>query len=198
MKKANQSICIIDDDQEVCTALRWLFESMHFTVETCNSAEQFLNESRGKKHGCLLIDVRMPDMSGLELLEHLKVRRMRPPVIMLTGHGDIPMAVRAMKAGAVDFCLKPFNDQCLLELVQRCIAQSSSDVSNSIHERLNTLSARERQIIDLIMEGKLNKEIAYELFISISTVEAHRAKIMDKMNAKNLAQLARAYLQTFN
>ena len=195
MNRSNQTVYIIDDDPEVCQALRWLFESVQFRVETFKSADSFLNKKSDNAPGCIILDVRMPGMSGLELLEQLKSQKKGLPVIMITGHGDIPMAVRAMKAGAVDFILKPFNDQCLVELVQKCIEQSPPNPINQLHTRVSNLTARERQIIDLIMEGKLNKEIAYELSISISTVEAHRSNIMDKMKAKNLAQLVKFYLQ---
>ena len=135
-------------------------------------------------------------MSGLELQEHLKTLKSQLHVIIITGYGDIQMAVRAMKAGAIDFILKPLNDQYLLETVQKCFSNSVDTHSiDLINERISQLSQRERQIIDLILDGKLNKEIAYELSISISTVEAHRASIMHKMQAKNLAQLIKLYLQ---
>jgi two-component system response regulator FixJ len=194
MTVENQTIFIIDDDAEVCDALRWLFESMHFNVITYSSAFLFLADNR-QKQGCLIIDVRLPGMSGLELLEQLKREKNRVPVIIITGHGDIPMAIRAMKAGAVDFLLKPFNDQCLIEIVQKCVNQpDATKLEASINERLKLLTDRERQIIELIMDGNLNKEIAFFLTISVSTVEAHRANIMKKMQAKNLAQLIKMYV----
>ena len=197
MKSTNQTIYIIDDNSELCNALRWFFESVQFNVETYKNAEQFLDKKIDNGLGCILVDVRMPGISGLELLEQLKLQKNRLPVIVITGYGDIPMAVRAMKAGAIDFILKPFNDQCLLEVVQRCITQSVNTNSiDEICERIKQLSDREQQIINLIVDGKLNKEIAYELSISISTVEAHRANIMQKMQAKNLAQLVKIYLQS--
>ena len=141
-------------------------------------------------------------MSGLELLEHLHLKKNRLPVIMMTGYGDIQMAVRAMKLGAVDFVLKPFNDHCMLESVQKHINNSSNlswlDDENTIKniiERLNLLSEREKQVLELIAEGRLNKEMAYMLSISMSTIEAHRANIMRKMRVKNLAQLLTLYLK---
>lgn len=194
MTAENQTIFIIDDDAEVCDALRWLFESIHFSVYTYSSAFLFLADNR-KKQGCLIIDVRLPGMSGLELLEQLKIKKNHVPVIVITGHGDIPMAIRAMKAGAVDFLLKPFNDQCLVEIVQKCVnLPDTTSLQESINERMKLLSDRERQVIELIMDGNLNKEIAFFLSISVSTVEAHRANIMKKMQAKNLAQLIKMYL----
>lgn len=196
MQTNNFTIFIIDDTKDVCEALRWLFESVRFKVETYENADQFLEKYHANKPGCIIMDVRLPGMSGLELLEYLKQKKSPLPIIVITGHGDIQMAVRAMKMGAKDFILKPFNDQCLLEAVQKCINQSQDmDWIKTINKRINELSERELQIINLIVDGKLNKEIAYELSISISTVEAHRAHIMQKMQAKNLAQLIKIYLE---
>lgn len=191
-----KTIFIIDDNVEISDALKCLFESVSIHVETYENAALFLESFDNKKPDCIIMDVRLPDMSGLELLEHLKVNNNRIPVIVITGYGDIQMAVRAMKAGAVDFILKPFNEQCLLEAVQLHLTQTSDLNSlELINNRLNSLSSRERQISDLILEGKLNKQIAYELSISISTVEAHRAKIMRKMEAKNLVQFIKMYME---
>lgn len=196
MTQNAQTIFIIDDESEVCSALRWLFESVQFQVKTYENAQLFLDNYNPKAQGCLIVDVRLPEISGLELLDKIKQLKSHLPVIMITGHGDIPMAVRAMKAGAVDFIEKPFNEQCLLETVQKCVSQSKDmNLIELANQRIDKLSDRERQIIDLIIDGKLNKEIAYELSISISTVEAHRANIMYKMQAKNLAQLIKMYLQ---
>lgn len=196
MEKDNGIIYIIDDEIEVCGALKWLFESVQFKVETYASANNFLELYKPSMRGCLIVDVRLPGMSGLELLDHLKLKKPHLPVIMMSGFADIPMAVRAMKSGAIDFILKPFNEQCLLEAVQKCISQSTNHYSiELIHEHIASLSTREHQVIELILDGKLNKQIAFELSISISTVEAHRANIMRKMKAKNLAQLIKWYLQ---
>lgn len=194
MNKANQTVFIIDDDPEVCNALRWLYESVDYNVETYTSAQLFLTNYKPLVPGCIIIDVRMPIMGGLELLEHLKLQKNQLPVVMITGYGDIPMAIRAMKLGAVDFILKPINEQCLLEIVQKCIHQSSKVNSIEIHKRVRQLTKREQEVIDLILEGKLNKEIAYELSISMSTVEAHRSNIMQKMQAKTIAHLVKLYL----
>ena len=195
MVKNNHTIFIIDDEINVCNALSWLFTSVQFNVEAYENAPMFLEKYHNEKQGCIIMDVRLPGMSGLELLEQLKAQKNNIPVIIITGYGDIQMAVRAMKAGAVDFILKPFNDQCLLEVVQKCISKTVNTGSiGLIQERINSLSERELQIINLILDGKLNKQIAYELSISISTVEVHRANIMHKMQAKNLAQLIKMYL----
>ena len=195
------TVFIIDDDDEVCSALRTLFESVSFRVKTYNNAHAFLDSRDYTEAGCLIVDVRLPLMSGLQLVEQLKILKSNLPVIMITGHGDVQMAVRAMKLGAVDFVLKPFNEQALLESVQNTQkgAQSSELDKNwiidTVGKKLNQLSERERKIIDLISEGKLNKEIARTLFISTSTVEVHRANIMRKMEVKNLAQLLKLYIK---
>ncbi len=196
MKLSHYTIYVIDDDPEVCASLEWLFKSVSLPVKTYHDAQSFLQEYTTDKIGCLIVDVRMPGMSGLELLEHLKSRRSHLSVVVITGYGDIAMAVRAMKSGACDFILKPLNQQFLLEVVQKQV-NKSEDMSNieSTRERISRLSERERQIMDLILDGRLNKQIAYDLDISISTVEAHRANIMQKIQAKNLAHLIRVYLQ---
>jgi two-component system response regulator FixJ len=190
------TISIIDDDKSICDALRGLFESLHYNVNTYEDAYQFLDKYKTNSPGCIIMDVRLPGMSGLELLEQLKIQKIHIPAIVVTGYGDIQMATRAMKCGAKDFILKPFNDQCLLETVQKCL-MNSQDMNwiDTINERIRSLTERECQVLHLIIEGKLNKQIADELSISISTVEAHRSNIMHKMQAKNLAQLIRFYLE---
>ncbi|WP_133137926.1 response regulator transcription factor [Legionella rowbothamii] len=203
MSKINPNIFIVEDDTEVCCALKYLFESVQFNVEIYKNADLFLENFNYTVEGCLIVDVRLPGMSGLELLEQLKQNKNSLPVIVITGYGDIQMAVRAMKAGATDYVLKPFNDQCLLESVQKQIDDSSKNyswklINKQLNEKINSLSSREHQIIDLILDGKLNKEIAYELNISMSTVEAHRASIMHKMEAKTVAHFIKMYLQAQN
>ncbi|USQ15351.1 response regulator transcription factor (plasmid) [Legionella lytica] len=196
MQTNKQTIFIIDDEPAVCDSLQWLFESIQFQVETYRTASSFQQNYDPKNAGLLITDVRLPDISGLELLEKLKQQKIFLPVIVITGYGDIPMAVRAMKLGAKDFLLKPFNEQVLLEKVQKHINQSVNNESlHLLNKRINSLSKREQQIIKLIIDGKLNKQIAHELSISISTVEAHRSNIMNKVQAKNLAQLIKLYLQ---
>lgn len=196
MQTNKQTIFIIDDEPAVCDSLQWLFESIQFQVETYRTASSFQQNYDPKNAGLLITDVRLPDISGLELLEKLKQQKIFLPVIVITGYGDIPMAVRAMKLGAKDFLLKPFNEQVLLEKVQKHINQSVNNESlHLLNKRINSLSKLELQIIKLIIDGKLNKQIAHELSISISTVEAHRSNIMNKVQAKNLAQLIKLYLQ---
>lgn len=197
MGSNNQTVFIIDDNAVVCSALRSLFESVNYTVETYLTAQAFLEHYNNKKTGCIIIDVRLPDMSGLELLQQLNLQKNRLPVILITGYGDIPMVIRAMKLGARDFLLKPLNEQYLLECVQQNVIQSGDyHMRDHINDLVKRLSERERQVIHLICDGKLNKEIAYELSISMSTVEVHRANIMKKMQAKTLAQLIKLYIQS--
>lgn len=200
MKLTSPTIVIIDDNLVICNALKSIFESVHFKVETYNSALMFLeNENENEnnnKPSCLIVDVRLPGMSGLELLEQLHKQNRMLPIIVITGYGDILMAVRAMKAGAIDFLLKPFNDQDLLEIVQNCINRYASFALNAtINKRIKSLTHREHEIIKLIMEGKRNKEIAFDLSISMSTVEVHRANAMQKLEAKTIAHLIKTYLQ---
>ncbi|MFJ1269361.1 response regulator transcription factor [Legionella lytica] len=196
MQTNKQTIYIIDDEPAVCDSLQWLFESIQFHVETYKTASSFQESYDPQNAGLLITDVRLPHVSGLELLEKLRQQKIFLPVIVITGYGDIPMAVRAMKLGAKDFLLKPFNEQVLLEKVQKHVNQSVNNESlHLINKRISSLSKREQQIIKLIIDGKLNKQIAHELSISISTVEAHRSNIMTKVQAKNLAQLIKLYLQ---
>lgn len=184
-------------------------EAVQLDVEVFENATCFLNNYDAERTGCILLDIRMPGMSGLELLDILNKRNNRLPVIVITGHGDIPMVIRAMKAGAMDFILKPFNDQQLIEQIQKAIEQNvkneDSLVKSKAHnsnspksladERINqnyaSLTLREREILNLVVEGKLNKQIAHELNMAVSTAELHRARMMKKMQAKSIAQLVK-------
>jgi two-component system, LuxR family, response regulator FixJ len=190
------AVFVVDDDPAVRDSLKWLLSSVNMTVETFASAAEFLAAYRPEHTGCLLVDVRMPGMSGLELQEELRARSCNLPVIIITGHSDVQMAVRAMKAGAFDFIEKPFNDQSLLDLVQKAVDQSrqvSRELSEQaeIRQRLDLLSPRERQVLDLVTDGEPNKRIAFLLGLSEKTVEAHRAKVMEKTRAGSLAELIR-------
>jgi len=197
MNDFTPTVFVIDDDQALCQSLRWLLESVGLQVETYNSGTSFLEKYDAERRGCLLIDIRMPGMSGLELQEQLISRHNLIPIIFITGHGDVPMAVRAMKAGAVDFITKPFNDQLLLELIQKAIAQDLNrpDIhqQRQYAERMGQLTTRELEIMKLVVNGKLNKVIAHELGISIKTVELHRAHVMQKMQVKSLAELVKIH-----
>ena len=190
----DQTIYIIDDDEALRDSLVWLLESSGYQVLAHESAEAFLAVYNEHLTGCLVLDVRMPGMSGLELFEELGRRRCTLPVIFITGHGDVPMAVSALKKGAVDFIEKPFSDRDMLGLIEQCLATERENRSKRRQEadtarRLEQLTQREREVLDLIIVGKLNKQIADILGISIKTVEVHRARVMEKMGAHSLAEL---------
>ena len=190
------AVHVVDDDAAIRDSLRWLMESVGLRVHTYDSAQGFLTKSHEVTAGCLLLDVRLRDMSGLELQRKLRENGFRPPIIFMTGYGDITMAVQAMKDGAIDFLTKPFDDQKLLDTVQQALSQAQITYekharSDLMASRLALLSPREQQVLDKVLDGKLNKVIADELNISMKTVETHRARIMEKMQARNLAELAR-------
>jgi len=193
------TVFIVDDDDEVRAAIGLLMESVGLEVRTYDSAQAFLDDFDPERPGCLVLDVRMRGMSGIELQTHLATAPIHPPIVIITGHGDVPMAVRAVQAGAVDFLEKPFNDQALLDAVHRAfsvdarrrgIAMRRAEVK----QRLERLTPREREILEQIVAGKRNKVIAADLHISQSTVEAHRAKVMDKLEARSLSELMRLML----
>ena len=197
--KSEPTVFIVDDDQEVREALELLMQSVGLATETFSSAQGFLDQFDPERPGCLVLDIRMKGMSGLDLQERLGQESSHPPVIIITGHGDVPVAVRAVKAGALDFIEKPFNDQVLLDAVHRAIQQDAErrgQISRlaDIRARLSRLTPREREILDLVVAGKRNKVIAIDLGISQSTVEAHRAKVMEKMEAGTLSDFMRMML----
>jgi two-component system response regulator FixJ len=196
MHNQSQVIYIVDDDPALCKALRWLLESVNLKIVAYHSAIEFLQAYQLGWQGCLLIDIRMPLMSGLQLQEKLIELGNRIPIIMISGHGDISMAVRAMKAGAIDFITKPFNDQILLEQIQHALSQSKqTEIKQTLTNRYQALTAREQQIMERVVSGKMNKQIAHELDISHKTVELHRAHVMQKMEAKTLANLIRMHME---
>ena len=193
------TIFIVDDDREVRQALALLFESVGLAAETFANADDYLAQFDPERGGCLVLDVRMPGMSGLELQNRLASEPLHPPVIIITGHGDVPMAVRAVQAGAVDFLEKPFNDQALLDSVHRALEQDARRRGQArelagIRARLESLTPREREVMKLVVSGLRNKMIAAELSVSQSTVEAHRARVMEKMGARTLSDLMRMVL----
>ncbi len=193
------TVFVVDDDQAMRTSLQWLIESTGMSVQTFESADVFLASYYPGRAGCLLLDVRMPGMSGLELQAHLARAGYHLPVIMITGHGDVSMAVKAMKAGAVDFIEKPFHDEDLLRSIRRALEhdqrhRASQAVRAEIAARLAELTPREHEVMGMVTEGKSNREIAAELGVSAKTVEAHRARVMEKMRADSLAELVRMAL----
>jgi two-component system, LuxR family, response regulator DctR len=186
---------IIDDDEAIRDALQWLFKTRGVATRLWPSAEAFLEAWQTDWPGCVVLDIRMDGMSGLECFEALLSRGNRLPVIFVTGHGDVPMAVAALKKGAYHFIEKPFNDNDLVDLVEQALAhdnenrQAAAD-RGTVEARLATLTAREREVMDLILEGKFNKVIADELAISMRTVEAHRSRVFDKMKVRSAVELA--------
>jgi two-component system response regulator FixJ len=188
------TVFVIDDDAAVRQSLSLLMRSMALAVETFDSAQDFLDRADPTRPGCLVLDIRMPGMSGLELQEELSRLGFTTPVIFITGHGDVAMAVRAMKTGAVDFIEKPFSDQVLLERVNqaleldRATRAARAEIAD-IERRLDQLSPREREVMSRIVAGQANKVIAIELGLSERTVEIHRAKVMSKTGARSLAEL---------
>jgi two-component system, LuxR family, response regulator FixJ len=185
---------VVDDDAGVRNAMRSLLKSVGLEAALFSSAQEFLDGYRATQPGCLLLDIRMPGMSGLELQQQLNMRGAVIPVIFMTGHGDIPMAVEAMQHGAFDFLQKPFRDQDLLDRIQRAIVKDgelrkSLSEHNRIQERLETLTPREREVLDLMVKGQQNKAVAQELGVSPRTVEIHRARVMEKMAVQSVAEL---------
>lgn len=190
-----ETVFILDDDDAVRDSLQILLESAGFTVEAFASPLEFLNSSAPGRAGCLLIDVRMPEMSGIEVQEHLAANKRQLPVIVMTGHADVPLAVRAMKAGAVDFIEKPFDDEVIIETVRRALELRPA-ANPEIAQRLASLTPREREVLDGLVAGRANKVIAFDLDISPRTVEIHRARVMEKMQARSLSQLVRMALES--
>ena len=193
---AQQTVYVVDDDAAMRKSLRWLVESVGLKVETYGSATEFLDAVTPDMIGCLILDVRMPGMSGLDLQEQRGEGGISLPAIIITGHADVPMAVRALKAGAYDFIEKPFNDQVLLERVQKALEAGEvdrfvEDRQKKIDAKIDTLTPRERQVMEMVVNGMANKQVAAELGLSEKTIEVHRKHVMDKMQAGNVADLIR-------
>ena len=194
------TVFIVDDDQAVARSLRWLIESVRLRVENFGSAQAFIDGYDATRPGSLVLDVRMPGMSGLELQERLAAQRIHIPIIFITGHGDVQMAVRAVQAGAFDFVEKPFNDQDLLDRIQRAITRDAEWRDRDLQQaRLRalfaTLTPRETEVLELVVEGLSNKAVANALGLSAKTVEVHRAKVMEKMHARSLSDLVKMAMQ---
>ena len=193
------TVYVVDDDAAMRDSLNWLIGSVGHRVETFGTADEFLQRIRSFKQtppGCLVADVRLPGMSGLDLQDELNSQGIDLPVLMITGHGDVPLAVRAIKAGALDFIEKPFSDQVLLggirQALRRQEQQHATEASVAeLKRRYDALTPRERQVLDLVVQGRLNKQIASDLELSQKTIEVHRAHVMEKMAATSLAELVR-------
>ncbi len=188
------TVCIVDDDTAVRESLEWLIESINLPVKAFSNGMEFLDSNSPFEPGCVILDIRMPGLSGIDVFEELKMRAASIPVIFLTGHGDIHLAVRAMKAGAFDFVEKPFNDQLLLDVVQKAIRRDEETASmrgelGATKELLENLTAREKEVLEGVVAGGSNKSIAEALSLSEKTIEFHRSKMMEKMQATSLAHL---------
>lgn len=196
MTNREQTVFVVDDEVSVRSSLKWLLESVQIPVQTFESGHAFLAAHTDNRHGCIVLDVRMPGMSGLELMKRLHNMGMRAPIIFLSAHGDVPMAVQALKDGAFDFLEKPYNNQRFLDCVQSALERDALNRLNrnadeELLERLKNLTVREQEIINLVVAGKSNKEIGKLLSISHKTVEAHRGRLMAKMGVNNLVDLVR-------
>ncbi len=194
-----QTIYVVDDDEAMRDSMSWLLEGEGYQVACFDSAESFLAARSDDLRGCLVLDVRMPEMSGLELHEQLDALGSTLPIIFVTGHGDVPMAVAAIQRGASDFIEKPFRNEDLLSRIRRALEldqqrSASRERTDAVAHRLEQLTQREREVLDLVVAGKLNKQIADTLDISMKTVEAHRARVMEKMGARTLAELIKAVI----
>ncbi len=189
-------VYVIDDDESARHSLEFLLDVANIRVRSFASADAFLQSSPSLAAACVVTDVRMPGTSGVELAEKLKQRDAAVPVIVITGHADVPLAIQAMKAGAADFIEKPFDDEAILSAIQKALADKSAGDQllaerNEVLERIGSLSAREREVVDGLVAGKANKVIAFDLDISPRTVEVYRANAMMKMQAKTLSDLVR-------
>lgn len=198
MKTASQTIFIVDDDAPVRKGLARLLTSAGYHAECFASADEFLDAWRSHPApGCLLLDIQMPGLDGLQLQQALQASAKAPPIIFITGHGDIPASVKAMKAGAVDFFPKPFHDEDLLRAVDEALTRgelerTARDERDTVSTRFNTLTAREREVMALVVRGLLNKQIAFELGASEKTIKIHRGRVMQKMQVQSVADLVRA------
>jgi len=196
VKDADAIVFVVDDDSSIREAIESLVKLAGLRVETFGAAQEFLQSKRPDLPGCVVLDVELPGLSGLDLQRELAAHGIKLPIIFITGYGDIPMSVRAMKAGALEFLTKPFRDQDLLDAIQqalerdRAARQHSREIAE-LRERFDALTSREREVMSLVVAGWLNKQIGFELKISEITVKIHRGRVMSKMGAQSLAELVR-------
>ncbi|MDQ1335265.1 MAG: hypothetical protein QG552_2215 [Thermodesulfobacteriota bacterium] len=196
MKEETPLVYVVDDDPSIRKALERLLGSAGYDAKTFASALEFMDFDHPDVPGCLVLDIKMPELSGLELQDRLTEKGIFIPIIFITGHGTVPDSVRAMKAGAMDFLQKPFKDSELLGVVSRAIARhgrlrQKKRQMNTLRARLDTLTPREREVFRLVVRGMLNKQVAYDLGITEKTIKVHRAQVMQKMGAQSLADLVR-------
>ena len=188
------TVFVVDDDESIRTLWRWLMESNGISVQVFASAAEFMDAYRSDAPGCLVLDLRLPGMTGLELQEQLAQQGLEIPIVFVSGHGDIPTAVNAIKRGAVDFVQKPFSYREVLEIVRKALQRDADNRARHLRRaaaanRLATLTERERQVLRCVTEGKPNKVVAAELVITVKTVEFHRARLMEKTGAGSVAEL---------
>ena len=198
-KDVQPTIYVVDDDDGMRRALDTLLSTVGYKTAVFSRPSEFLSQFKPEAHGCLVLDIRMPEMSGLEVQQQLNRMGSMLPVIFITGHGDVPMAVQAMKEGAFEFIQKPFRDQDLLDRINHALKQDADYRSNAarrseVQHRLESLTPREKQVMDFIVDGSANKVIAIDLGLSERTVEIHRAKVMEKMGARSVAHLVKLHL----
>ena len=196
MKDADAIVFVVDDDSSIREAIKSLVSLVGLRVETFGTAQEFLRNERPDLPGCVVLDVELPGLSGLDLQRELTAHGIKLPIIFITGYGDIPMSVRAMKAGAMEFLTKPFRDQDLLDAIQQALerdraARRHSKEIAELRKRFDALTAREREVMSLVVAGWLNKQIGFELKISEVTVKIHRGRVMSKMGAQSVAELVR-------